>query len=380
MDRLTPNPFKFGSPVEGAYYLSRPELSSMVGNLLEHRIHAVLMGPRRMGKTSFVMNLLEELERKGYVCFLVDIFNITSHRDFLQQLLRAVQTKRSPKEKFKSFIKHYIPKITAELDPHSGSPSIGLSLAHLEEEDTKKTIQDLFEGLSGFGDKVIVAFDEFQKIIEIEDKGWLEATIRTHFQKLKNVSFLFTGSRKSLVSEIFNSPSRPFYRSCQMIDFPKFGPEFTDWVIKRFFTVGVTCGKTAVEHLRQIVQDTPNYVQMACFLLVSQAKKKITSKDMEEVIETIAKQNSYAYQTLLTSLTLAQQRALRLAANEKSALFQKDLLGRYEIKSAPALHSSIKALKSKGILDEEGTGKGNVLFDDPLFAFWLQLNFKESAP
>lgn len=74
---------------------------------------------------------------------------------------------------------------------------------------------------------------------------------------------------------------------------------------------------------------------------------------------------------------MAQQRALRLAANEKQSLFQKDLLMKYEITSAPALHSTINALKAKGILDEEGAAKGCVLFDDPLFAFWLRLCFSE---
>lgn len=71
-------------------------------------------------------------------------------------------------------------------------------------------------------------------------------------------------------------------------------------------------------------------------------------------------------------------RALRLAANEKRSLFQKELLIKYEIASSAALHSSIHALKVKGVLDEEGTSKGHVLFDDPLFAFWLRICFNET--
>ena len=96
---------------------------------------------------------------------------------------------------------------------------------------------------------------------------------------------------------------------------------------------------------------------------------------LKDVLETVVRQNAYAYQTLLNSLTLAQQRVLRLAANEKQALFQKDLLVKYEVSSGAALHSSINALKSKGILDEEGTKRGRVLFDDPLFAYWLRMCF-----
>lgn len=272
-------------------------------------------------------------------------------------------------------IRHTVPKITADFDHITGSSSFGFTLGQLGEEDVKNAIQDLLESLSDLGKRVIVVLDEFQKISEIDDKGWLEATLRIHFQRLTNVSFLFTGSRKSLISEMLNNPSRPLYRSCQTIEFPAFGPEFTDWVVGRFHSVGIECEKKAVGLLRERVQDTPNYVQMVCFHLVAQARSKVGCKDVEEVVETVARQNAYPYQTVLNSLTLPQQRALRLAANERRSLFQKELLVKYEIASAPALHSSFNALKAKGILDEEGTSKGNVLFDDPLFAYWLRLCF-----
>lgn len=378
MKQLTANPFKFGDPVEGDYYLPRPQLAALIRQFLENHIHIVLMGPRRFGKTSFVLNLLKQFEKEGYHCLFVDVFNITSHRDFLHQLLRAIRAKKSFKETLKSWwkkVKQLCPQISADIDLMTGYPSFSLTLAQLADDDAKAAIQDLLDELSKLGIKVIVALDEFQKISEIEDKGWLEATLRTHFQKLKNVSFLFTGSRKSLISDMLNNPSRPFYRSCQMIDFPLFGEEFTDWVIERFAHVGVKCQRKAIEHLRERVQDTPNYVQMVCFHLIAQARTTISIRDVDEVLETVVRQNAYAYQTLLNSLPLAQQRALRLAANEKKSLFQKDLLIKYEIASSAALHSSIHALKAKGILDEKGTTKGCVLFDDPLFASWLKLCF-----
>ena len=103
MNKLVANPFKFGDPVKGVYYLPRPELAAIVRQFLENRIHVVLMGPRRFGKTSFVLNLLGMLEQQGYSCVLVDIFNITSHRDFLHQLLRAVRFRRAFSDKLKSW-------------------------------------------------------------------------------------------------------------------------------------------------------------------------------------------------------------------------------------------------------------------------------------
>lgn len=376
MEKLLQNPFKFGDPVKGDYYYPRDELLGTVKQFLGNRIHVTLIGPRRFGKTSFVLNLFSHFEKLGYTCILVDIFNVTSHRDFLHQLLRVLKTKQHFKNRLKNWwkkLRSLVPQLTVEFDSFTGSPSLGFSLGELADEDIKTAIQDLLDELSALGKNVIVALDEFQQISLLEDKGWLEATIRTHFQKLPNVSFLFTGSRKRLISDMLNDPSRPLYRSCQIIDFPSFGPDFSDWIISRFQTVGIRCSKKAIDLLRTLVQDTPNYVQMVCFHLVAQAHTVIDVKHIEEALNTVARQNAYAYQTLLNSLTLAQQRTLRMAAHEKQSLFHKDMLKKYEISSAPALHSSLKTLKNKGILDEEGTGKGKVLFDDPLFAYWLKI-------
>jgi hypothetical protein len=350
MNKPHSNPFKFGNPVEGEYYLPRPTLAKTITQFLSNGIHVVLIGPRRFGKTSFVLNLLHELESQSYICIPVDIFNITSHRDFLQQLLRALAAKVSLWKKIKSF---------------------GITMEHCSDADVKETIQNALAELSQLGDRVVLAIDEFQKICEIEDHGWLEATLRTHMQR-PGTSFLFTGSRKSLIYDMLNNHSRPLYRSCQSIEFPSFGEEFTDWVVTRFHTVGIKCERKAIQDLRRCVQDTPNYVQMVGFHLVAENIRSVTCPAVEKALAAVVRQNDYAYHTLLHSLTLTQQRALKLAAREGKQLFQKQLLTKYEIASAAALASAFKALKAKGVLDEEGIHKGSVAFDDPLFAMWLK--------
>lgn len=380
MDKMHLNPFKFGDPVEGDYYLPRPELARTVAQFLENRIHVVLIGPRRFGKTSFALNLLKLFEERSYSCLFVDIFNITSHRDFLQQMLRALKSSKGWKGKLKELF-HSIPKlrpkITAEIDPDTGQPSLGLTVDHSSERDIKEMIQDVLAGLEFLGEKVFVVIDEFQKVTEIDDKGWLEATLRTHMQQLRNTAFLFTGSRRTIIYDMLNNPTRPLYRSCQPIEFPSFGEEFTDWVVEKFESIGTQCEREAIEHLRELVQDTPNYVQMVCFHLVARGKNKITVKEVDHALGTVVRQNAYAYQTLLTSLTPTQQRTLRLAGKEGKQIFSKELLQKYEISSGPALASSIRSLKDKGILDEEGTGRGTVIFDDPLFAIWFQISFDD---
>ncbi|MEI6790352.1 MAG: AAA family ATPase, partial [Myxococcaceae bacterium] len=375
MKKLQTNPFRFGDPVQGDYYLPRSELAKTVFQFLENRVHVVLIGPRRFGKTSFTLNLLESFEKKLCTCFFIDIFNITSHKDFLQQTLRALKSKRGwsgPIKDLIDLIPNLRPKILAEVDSLTGQPSLGLTFDKSSDKDVKELIQDVLAGMDNIGQRVIIAIDEFQKIAEINDQGWLEATLRTHMQQLKNTSFLLTGSRRSLIYDMLNNHARPLYRSCQPIEFPSFGDEFADWVIKRFSDIGIECDREAVSYLKKAVQDTPNYVQMVCFHLAAEGHRQITLKEVESTLETVVRQNAYAYQTLLNSLTITQQRALRLAAKESKQIFAKELLAKYEISSGPALASTIKSLKEKGILDEEGSTKGAVVFDDPLFAIWLR--------
>ena len=152
----------------------------------------------RFGKTSFVFHLCKNLEKNGYACPFIDIFNITSHRDFLGQMLRALKAKKNWTKIAKDFLSSWQPKLSAGVDPISGHASFDLSLIRTSDKDVKDMIQDVLAGLENLGKKVILIIDEFQKITELNDQGWLEATLRTHMQQLRNTSFLLPDLEKVL--------------------------------------------------------------------------------------------------------------------------------------------------------------------------------------
>ena len=372
------NPFKYGAPVEGEYYFPLPAFSKLVRSYLDNRINVVLYGPRRFGKTSFLLDLIKEEERNGKTCLLIDIFNITSHRDFLQQILRALRSKQNFGQKLKGWLEK-ISKAklitSADADPATGQWSYSIHPDFSSDKDVKELIQDTFMAFGKLNEHVLIAIDEFQKISQLEDGGWLEGTIRTQMQELKKTVFLFSGSRKSVIYDMLNNQNSPFYKTCQSVDMPILGDDFTDWIIQRFKSIGVVCDKQAIHELRKRVHDTPNYIQMVCFHLVAaQNITHVNLSKIEQVLHTIVKQNAYAFETLLNSLTSLQHRVLRLCANEPAAIYSQDLIKKYQISSGPALATSIKSLKQKGILDASSQ-KGQVIFDDPLFKIWLQKEF-----
>ncbi len=65
------------------------------------------------------------------------------------------------------------------------------------------------------GDKVVIAIDEFQKVTDIDDQGWLEATLRTYMQQLRNTSFILRGQEEELSMTCLIIILDQFYRSCR---------------------------------------------------------------------------------------------------------------------------------------------------------------------
>jgi uncharacterized protein len=369
------NPFKYGAPVDGEYYLPRAKLTDSLQKFVRGGVSVVLIGPRRMGKTSFVKDFLRQEEAAGAQTLYVDIYSITSHKDFLSQLLRAIRSK-SQTQVFKGWLNRLgklRPKVSWE-PGHNGAQSFSFSADFSDQTEVKEEVIDALDALDGLPKPLIVCIDEFQKVAELEDDGWLEATLRTSMQSLKHVTFVFTGSKRSLIEEMLNNSSRPFFKSCQQVTFPVFDEEFTDWVVGRFAKAHIECERDAITLLRRRVGDTPNYVQMVAFHLVAEGVRKVTSEEIEVILPRIVAQSSFAYETLLSSLPAGQQRAVRLAAHESEEIYNKDFLKRYEITSGPALASAVRALKEKGIIDE-GSKRGRVSFDDPMFALWLRHNF-----
>lgn len=370
------NPFRFGGPVKGEYYLERPELRRVVATYLDNHVNVVLVGPRRFGKTSFILDLLRyQEEHAGMTCVMIDIYNVTSHRDFLRQVLHALHGRSTLWQRFLVSARQIGSRLKLSAGVGQDNTHMKVALEYGGEDDVKNLILEALDSLAAMAPHPCIVIDEFQSVARLDDQGWLEATLRTKMQEHRHASFIFSGSRRSMIHEMFNDSGRPFYRSCQLIDFPFLGREFTDWVIERFRGIGIEAEREVIEYLREQVSETPNYVQMACFHIVAEGHRRVDRALIDRVLGTIVKQADYAYQTVMNALPPGQQRVLRMAALEDGeAMFAKDKLERYEIRHPSHVAQSIRSLKDKHILDESPK-KGKVIFDDPLFALWLRHEF-----
>ena len=59
---------------------------------------------------------------------------------------------------------------------------------------------------------MIICLDEFQNLAFFKDFENFEKKLRATWQRQKSVTYCLYGSHKHMMTEIFNNPSKPFYR------------------------------------------------------------------------------------------------------------------------------------------------------------------------
>lgn len=372
------NPFRYGVPVSGEYYLARPEL---VKKLIPYAIsgqNILLFGPRRFGKTSFLQEFAAEFSQRDIDVLMIDTYPITSHRDFLHALAKGLKTQKlmSLKDSLKNLIDVVFrvrPKITVE----SEGFALDFSIPTLSDEEIKVAIEDVFTMIGKLHkrNKLAIFIDEFQKIAEIGDKGWLEATVRNEIQKQGDVPYLFCGSRRGLILDMFQNSSKPLYHMATPIELPKFGDEFVRWLVNRFDSVNMRISEDATKHLLDLIDWSPNYAQMIAFHLVADSPDSpVKNTDIDLVLDNLCQLNGYTYMTLFDSLSANAKRLVRMAAqNQGQSPFKQDLMNKYDLRTS-TVQAATRSLINKRILDD-ATGKGKLLFDDPLFLRWVQKSF-----
>lgn len=76
-----------GPPVTGDNFYGREAELARAHDFLNTRHSIVLSAPRRIGKSSFAMRLVEDKRRQGWKCVYLDLENVNTEDEFLQSLI-----------------------------------------------------------------------------------------------------------------------------------------------------------------------------------------------------------------------------------------------------------------------------------------------------
>ena len=175
-----------------------------------------------------------------------------------EAIIKTVNVEKSWYEKFTAFMKSL--RVGFNIDALSGEPNIDIRIGDIEFPE--KTVRELFDYLESLSKPCVLAIDEFQQIREYPE-GTTEAYIRTIVQQCSKTSFIFCGSKRHTMTDMFFSPSKPFFQSVISQSLHPIPMEtYIDFAGRLFAERGKFLDKFAAEVVYKMFDGCTWYVQM----------------------------------------------------------------------------------------------------------------------
>ncbi len=358
MEKKQLNPFVVGKYVSDEYFCDREEETHLMLKQLKNGRNITLISDRRLGKSGLISHVFAQSEiRQQFYTIYVDLYSTSSLAELTQLFSKAVyscvnQQIMSWRDRFFQIVSSL--RLGFKLDVITGAPSFDIGIADIPSPSV--TLEQIFSFINQLDKPCIVAFDEFQQITVYPEKR-TDALLRTFIQQCKHAQFVFAGSRKHMMTQLFLSPTQPFYQSTINIGLDPLDKEvYINFAQRMFEKGGKQVAKEAVSQVYDMFRGITWYVQLMLnemYTLVS-SKEKCTSKHIALAIENVILVQSPFYVELLAALP-AKQKSLLYAIvkdHEVRNISSADFIKRHGLNSASSVQSALKGLREKDLLTE----------------------------
>jgi len=372
------NPFQYAEIVTRSDFADREEEIKELVLDLESGQNIFLYSPRRYGKTSLIINVLEELKAKEMMTVYIDCYRISSKKRLLEAYVKAVTTASSGKIKgLMQVIKGYMPRIAPKIVLKGDqAPEIEVSydLKERELEEFLDQAYDIPQRIAKKkGQNFVVVFDEFQEILRLNGLQ-LEKEMRSKFQHHQNVAYVFMGSKRHLLEDMFLDVNRPFYKMGKMISLSKI-PEhkFAPFLESKFTSTGFVLEGDVIGKVLKMTNNLPYYAQLFCHNLWNYFldTKKISSQDVDWALEKSIRGQSDAFITIWDGLSLHQRAVVgSLSKSKGKAVFSKNFIKENDLTSPASIQTSLNLLSKKYLVEKENN---SYYITDPFFAQWIKM-------
>lgn len=361
------NPFFIKGYHGPEYFCDRVQETKKLLSAVRNGRDVTLMAPRRIGKTGLIRNAFARLGA-GYAPVYLDIFQMKSLTEFTRAFSgQVVSELATPLEKtgrgLLDFFRSCRPTATPQAD---GKVSFSFDVAPSHAETT---LRDVFAFLESRKVEPVVAIDEFQQVREFPETG-VEALLRSHVQFCHNTHFIFAGSKKHLMEEMFALPRGPFYQSTQLMTLDVIPRDRYSAFAGDFFRkAGRSFDDEAFSRLYERFGGVTWYLQ-AVLNRVWENPDGLTDASVEEAVEALVDENSPTYEDLLRSQTGTAQRLLKAIAAEGCVpeVSSKAFVERHRLPSPSTIRSSVVELIDRNLVYRSAAG---CEIYDRLFGRWL---------
>jgi hypothetical protein len=186
-----------GPAAEGEFYFDRPYLDELFWKKLKESHNLSIAAPRRVGKSSFMLNLLKN-EKAGFFCTYIITESINEPNEFFKKLYKTLLDLLNKSGKFKQFFEDLFKRLKIKR----------ISLTEIEfgrnEIDYYEEVLLLCKEVKEYDVRIVMLIDEFSQTLEnmITDqnretaKNFLHQCreLRQNPDIKSKISFVYTGS------------------------------------------------------------------------------------------------------------------------------------------------------------------------------------------
>ncbi len=375
MDKsLINNPFIVGKYLSDEYFCDRKTETDFLRKQIENGRNVALISPRRIGKSGLIRHFFNQADiLEKYHVFFVDIYATNSLAEFVYTFGKEIYEQLKPqstiwKEKFFQTISSF--RMGFKLDPMTGAPGLDLGLGDIQAPQT--SLDEIFSYIDEADKPCIIAIDEFQQIGDFSEKN-VEALLRTKIQKCQKAQFIFSGSKRHMMTNMFNSPSKPFYQSAISMGLDPIPLEvYSEFAIQLFEKRGKQIDSSVIEDIWNRYNGYTWFVQMMMNELFALTEDgAICHVDMiPEAQRNVVMSQENGYKDILSNIPPKQKIVLQAIAKEgvANSITSAKFIKKYNLNSASAVQAAIKLLLQNDIITKN---ENSYRVYDYFFTEWL---------
>ena len=365
------NPFKYGCTVRGDYFCPRPLLQKELASRIESGQNVVIQGERRTGKTSLVLETVRSM--KGVSLFNADFLGIRDVAALCNRLVGAfakLETSDGWFAKALRSIGNLRP--TVSINPSSGEPTISVDTRIAAMPTSLESVLDLLVAQTK-KKRVCVVFDEFQDILDIEGGDEVLAVLRSRMQLDPDTPYVFLGSVRNRMTDIFWSPKSPFFHSAAALKVGNIDDDdFYVFLKGRFATGRRKFSRALYDQVSLLAHKTPGFVQEFCDALwqISEQGEALEARHLDAALTTIFAREQDHYVVFVKRLTALQAHVLKTIAilGGKSPYSERflEMVGKH---NASSVKKALTKLEREDLIYQY---EDECRFVNPFFGEWVR--------
>lgn len=366
--------FIYGVAVEGDNFTDRVKETNRLKSDFENGQNVILISPRRMGKTSLVKKVQSLINTDTTIVVYMDIYDCRSEYDFYNRLATSVLKQTSGKtelilQNIKDFLIRLNPSISFGSDPNN---EFSISLGITPKEYSAEEILELPEKIAKKINKhIVICIDEFQQIGEFADSLSIQKKMRGVWQLQSNVSYCLFGSKKHMLSSMFQNKKMPFYQFGDIVFLQAISTE--DWIPfirSKFKEKNIEISDELIRKICSSVDNQSSYVQQLAWNVMLNAENEVTEETVEVAINDMLSQNTLLFMQQIEGLTSYQMNFLKAISDGVHNDFtSQKILSSYELGAKSNIMRIKNVLIHKELIEKTSEG---IFFTDPIFKLWMK--------